>query len=438
METILNIPKSTLPRVVVVGGGFAGLNIARNLPDREFQVVMIDKNNYHTFQPLLYQVASAGLEPDSIASPLRQMFDDRKNFYFRWTSVEQVLAEENCIQTSIGKLSYDVLVIATGSKTNFFGNAEMTANAFELKQIPQALDLRSHILQNFEQATITEDAAEQDRLMDYVIVGGGPTGVETAGALAELKSHVLPNDYPELDFSKMNIYLLEGGNELLGAMSKYSQEKAMKYLTKMGVEVKFGTRVKTYNGNAVILADGTEIKAATVVWAAGVMGSTIPGLKEDVIFKSRIKVDAYNKVLGYENVYAIGDVAAMIADATPNGYPMLAPVAMQQGKLLAKNLRHKYRNEPSKPFAYFDKGSMATVGRNKAVVDFPAPLNKVHFGGFFAWMAWMFVHILYIASFRNKMVVFINWFWSYLTYDKGTRLIIRPYKNTALEKPVAS
>jgi NADH dehydrogenase len=434
MENLLNIPKIDLPRVVVIGGGFAGVNFAKKLSDNDFQLVMIDKNNYHTFQPLLYQVASAGLEPDSIASPLRQMFDDKKNFYFRWTSVEQVLEAENAILTSLGKLEYDMLVIATGSKTNFYGNQELMDKTFELKQIPQALDLRSNILQNFEKATLTKDMAERDRLMDYVIVGGGATGVETAGALAELKRHVLPHDYPELDFSMMNIHLIESGNELLGAMSVSAQEKALKYLKKMGVEVTFGKRVKTFDGNIVYLNDGTEIKAATVVWAAGVMGSVIPGLKEEAVVKSRIKVDTLNKVVGTSNMYAIGDVAAMITEDMPNGFPMLAPVAMQQGTHLAKNLRNLLKNEPMKPFKYFDKGSMATVGRNKAVVDFPPPIKKVHFGGIFAWMAWMFVHILYIASFRNKLIVFINWLWSYLTYDKGTRLIIRPYKNPKLEK----
>jgi NADH:ubiquinone reductase (H+-translocating) len=432
MDTELNIPASDKPRVVLIGGGFAGLEFAKALPDKDFQLVMVDRNNYHTFQPLLYQVATAGLEADSIASPLRQMFSHRKNFIFRWTNVEKIVAEENYIQTALGRLDYDFLVIAMGSKTNFYGNEEIENLAFDFKRIPQALDLRSHVLQNFEKATLTNDQAERDRLMDYVVVGGGPTGVETAGALAELKKHILPNDYKELDFSRMNVYLLEGGKELLGAMSQFSQEKALKYLTKMGVDVKFGAKVQGYDGKNVSLADGTLIPTATLIWGAGVTGSLVEGLPAESIFKGRIKVDETSKVLGFSNLYAVGDLAAMLTDKTPNGYPMLAPVAMQQGKHLAKNLVRQLHREPVKPFAYLDKGTMATVGRNKAVVDFPPPIAKLHLGGFLAWAAWMFVHILYLASFRNKLVTFVNWVWSYFTYDKGTRLIIRPYQNPKL------
>jgi NADH:ubiquinone reductase (H+-translocating) len=261
-----------------------------------------------------------------------------------------------------------------------------------------------------------------------VIVGGGPTGVELAGALAELKKHVLPNDFPELDFSKMNVHLLAGGDELLTAMSPASRKRALKYLLKMGVEIKFGARVQRFDGKTVSLGDGTVINAATVVWAAGVTGSLVAGLKEEAIFKGRIRTDVYNKVVGYEDIFAVGDVAAMVTEETPNGFGMQAPVAMQQGKLLAKNLVRQRKNEVFKPFKYFDKGTMATVGRNKAVVDLPPPLQKIQFGGILAWLAWMFVHILYIVSFRNRIVTFVNWVWSYFTYDKGTRLIIRPFK----------
>lgn len=436
MDVELNIPKSNKPRVVVIGGGFAGIEFSRALPEEDFQLVMIDRNNYHTFQPLLYQVATAGLEPDSIASPLRKMFDNRSNYYFRWTSVEKIIPQENYILTGIGRLDFDILVIAAGSKTNFFGNKEMSERAFEMKQIPQALDLRSQILQNFEKATITADPLERDSLMDYVIVGGGPTGVELSGALAELKTHVLPSDYPELDFSLMNIYLIEGSPTLLGPMSKFSQEKAFKYLHKMGVEIKLNARVQSYDGKKVKLVDGTEINSSTVIWAAGVSGSIIDGLKEESIFKGRYKVDEYNKIIGSENIYAIGDIAAMVSTKNPNGHPMVSPVAMQQGKNLGNNLKRKLKNETLKPFEYFDKGSMATVGRNKAIVDFPHPFDKLHLGGIFAWMAWMFVHIFYITVFRNKLLIFINWLWSYLTYDKGNRLIIRPFKRES-NKPQA-
>ncbi|MBC8110138.1 MAG: NAD(P)/FAD-dependent oxidoreductase [Verrucomicrobia bacterium] len=433
MDTSFNVPKIDKPRIVIIGGGFAGLEFAKALPDKDFQLVMIDKNNYHTFQPLLYQVATAGLEPDSIASPLRQLFEKRKDFYFRWANVEKIVSETKTLITSIGDLTYDVLVLALGSKTNFYGNQELMQNAFELKQIPHALDLRSQILQNFERATITSDPIEQDSLMDYVIVGGGPTGVELAGALAELKKHILPNDFPELDFSKMNVHLLEGGNELLSAMSVSSRNRALKYLLKMGVEIKFGARVQSFDGKTVSLGDGTVINASTVVWAAGVTGSLVAGLKEEAIFKGRIKTDVYNKVVGHEDIFAVGDVAAMVTEETPNGFGMLAPVAMQQGKLLAQNLVRQRKNEVFKPFKYFDKGTMATVGRNKAVVDLPPPLQKIHFGGIMAWLAWMFVHILYIASFRNRIITFVNWVWSYFTYDKGTRLIIRPFKRSNSE-----
>ena len=436
MDRELNIPKINKPRVVLVGGGFAGIEFTRALPEKDYQLVMIDRNNYHTFQPLLYQVATAGLEPDSIASPLRKMFDYRENFYFRWTSVDKIIPEENVVVTGIGRLDYDILVIASGSKTNFFGNKEMAAKAFEMKQIPQALDLRSQVLQNFEKATITANLEDRDSLMDYVIVGGGPTGVELAGALAELKSHVLPSDYPELDFSLMNIYLIEGSATLLGPMSKFSQEKAFKYLSKMGVEIKLNSRVQSFDGKIVKLNDATEIKSSTVIWAAGVAGSVVEGLGEESIFKGRYKVNEFNLVNGTGNIYALGDVAAAITQSTPNGHPMVSPVAMQQGRNLGHNLERKLKNMPFKPFKYFDKGSMATVGRNKAIVDFPHPFDKLHLGGFFAWMAWMFVHIFYITVFRNKLLIFVNWLWSYITYDKGNRLIIRPYKREE-EKPPA-
>ncbi len=426
-ELSISIPQTSLKRVVIVGGGFAGIEFAKLLSDKYFQVVLIDRHNYHTFQTLLYQVATAGLEADSIAAPLRQMFDDKKNFHFRMAMVNEIKPEQNLVCTSIGSLSYDFLVIAVGSKTNYFGNQELPKTSFPLKQVPQALDLRSHVLQNFERAVLSTDATEIEGLMNYVMVGGGPTGVEMAGAFAELRKHVLPHDYPELNFEKMQIYLVEGGAKVLGSMSEKSARDSQKALDDMGVRVILNKVVKNYDGENASLSDGSTIRTKTLVWAAGVKGNVIPGLKEESVFKgSRYLVDAQNRINGYENIYALGDVAAHITDKTPNGLPMLSPVAMQQGRHLARNLNRLIKGGALKPFEYFDKGTMATIGRNRAVVDFP---SGMHLKGFIAWLAWMFVHIFYIIGFRSKLVVFINWFWSYITYDKGTRLIIRPFLN---------
>lgn len=421
-----NIPESPLKRVVLIGGGFSGLEFSKLLPDERFQLVMIDRHNYHTFQPLLYQVATAGIEPDSIASPLRQIFEGRKNFYFRMAEVQEVRAEENMVRTNIGDFRYDILVISVGSKTNYFGNTDIPKVSFQLKQVPQALDLRSHLLQNFERAVLVNDQEELEGLMDYVVVGGGPTGVELAGALAELRNHVLPKDFPELDFKRMNIYLLEGGPKLLGAMSEFASKKSLQYLQEMEVEVRLNTVVQAYDGKYVTLKDGSQIITSTMIWAAGVTGNMIPGLKAECLHKgNRILTDEYNRAKCYDNVYAIGDIAAIVTPEQPNGHPMLAPVAMQQGRELARNLLRQVKGKPMKPFKYFDKGTMATVGRNKAVVDMPG--GKIKFGGFIAWMAWMFIHLLYLVGFRSKLIVFVNWVWSYFTYNKGTRLIIRPF-----------
>lgn len=425
-ELSISIPETSLKRVVIVGGGFGGIEFAKLLSDKDFQVVLIDRHNYHTFQPLLYQVATAGLEADSIAAPLRQMFEEKKNFHFRMAMVNEVRPEQNTICTSIGNLNYNVLVLAVGSKSNYFGNQELPKTSFPLKQVPQALDLRSHVLQNFERAVVSNDPAEREGLLNYVMVGGGPTGVEMAGAFAELKKHVLPCDYPELDFRQMQIYLIEGGDRVLGSMSEKSSKNALDALLEMGVNVKLNTIVKDYDGQTATLKDGATLKTNTLVWAAGVQGNMLPGIKEESIFKSRLRVDDQNRVLGYDNLYALGDIAAHITEKTPNGLPMLSPVAMQQGRHLARNLNGQAKGNLMKPFEYFDKGSMATIGRNRAVVDMP---NGMHLKGFIAWLAWMFIHIFYLIGFRSKVMVFINWVWSYFTYDKGTRLIIRPFVN---------
>lgn len=429
---MIPIPHTDHPRIIIIGGGFAGVKLVKRLKKLPVQIVLFDRNNYHTFQPLLYQVATAGLEPDSIADPLRKQLEPSPNFYFRMAEVHRIDGERHKIITEIGEVSYDYLVIATGSRTNFFGNDSIMQNAFPLKQIPQALDLRSHILQNFEAATIAEDHMEKKSRMNIVVVGGGPTGVEVAGALGELKKSILPKDYPELDFDKMSIILLEASSRLLSSMSGKSSERALRYLKKFHVEVYLNTSVESYDGRCAKLSNGETINTHTLIWGAGVKGNYPDGLKEDAIEKSRILVDDYNRVIGHKNIFAIGDIAMMKSDNYPAGHPMLAPVAIQQGDHLADNLKKILGTKEPVPFKYFDKGSMATVGRNKAVVDFP---GKATLGGFPAWIVWMFVHLISIIGFRNKLIVFLNWVWNYFTYDKGTRLIIRKFIPKKVKQP---
>lgn len=418
----ISVPKSDKPRIVIIGGGFAGINLAKKINMHDFQVVMLDRNNYHTFQPLLYQVATAGLEPDSIAGPLRQIMDSKHDFYFRMARVTKIYPEKNMLSTMVGDLEYDFLVIANGSKTNYFGNETLADNTFPMKQVPQALDLRSQLLQNFEKAVMTEDPDDLQSLMNIVIVGGGPTGVELAGALAELRKHVLPNDYKDLDFKKMGIYLVEGQGRVLASMSEKSSIKAARYLKNLGVNVIVNDLVSSYDDNKAYLKKGGVIASSTVIWAAGVQGNVIEGLPKNAIEKNRIIVDEYNKVKGINNIFAIGDIALMQTEENPHGYPMLAPVAIQQARHLAKNLKRMKNERALEKFTYIDKGTMATIGRNKAVVDLP---GKIQFGGMVAWIIWMFVHIASITGFRNKLIIFANWVWNYITYDHGTRLIIR-------------
>ncbi|PIB36956.1 NADH dehydrogenase [Reichenbachiella sp. 5M10] len=420
----INIPKSDLPRIVIIGGGFGGLRFVKNIDTRKYQVVLLDRYNYHTFQPLLYQVATAGLEPDSIAGPLRKTFQKKKNFYFRMAAAKNVDPVAKIVETNIGQLRYDHLVLACGSITNFFNNEEFEQRAFPLKQLPHALNLRSQILQNFEKAVLKNDEQEVQRLMNYVIVGGGPTGVEVAGALGELKKKVLPKDFPELNLNKMQIYLIEGQDRLLGGMSQKSGEKVFEYLKKFDVNLYVGKIVKSFDGETVVLNDGMTIPSETLIWAAGVNGNALQGMNDTVTRDNRYQVDEYSQVRGFDEIYAIGDVAAMQSEELQRGHPMLAPVATQQGDLLAKNLNKGLEKSTWKPFKYMDKGTMATVGRNKAVTEL---YGKVKFGGFLAWLTWMFVHLVLIVEFRNKLVIMSNWVWNYFTYDRGTRLIIRPF-----------
>lgn len=411
-----------LPRIVVVGGGFGGLELVKALAHAPYQTVLIDKQNHHTFQPLLYQVATSGLETSSIVFPFRKRFQKRKRIFFRMGEVICVRPEERRIDTSIGSISYDYLVLATGATTNFYGLKDVEQHALGMKSIVDAIKLRNTIIRNFEQALLTSDPKLRNSLMDFVIVGGGPTGVELAGALAELKKHVFPKDYPELRLEEMDIHLIEAGPRLLNGMSEQASDKALEYLDNLGVKVMLHSPVKSYDGTTVMLGNGESLVSKTLIWTAGVKANPLPGLPQSCLLPSgRIKVDAYNRVIGFENILAIGDVAAMDSDPDwKNGHPMMAPPAMQQGRWLAKNFKLMAAGKDLLPFRYFDKGSMATIGRNKAVVD----LRGLRFQGFFAWYVWMFVHLMYLVGFRNKIFVFFSWLWSYFSYDKSNRLII--------------
>jgi NADH:ubiquinone reductase (H+-translocating) len=423
------------PRVIIVGGGFGGIQLAKKLRDKEVQILMLDRHNYHTFQPLLYQVATGGLEADSIAFPLRKIFKGQRNFIFRNADVLKVVPERNVIETTIGDFDYDYLVLATGSNTNFFGSKELEHYTMPMKTIPEALNLRSMLLQNLEEALIEPDQRQKAGLLNFVVVGGGPTGVELSGALSELKRHVLKKDYPELNLADVNIYLIEGSNAVLGPMSQQAQRSAKEFLEEMGVNVITGVTVTSYDGEIIKLSNGVDIVSKNVLWSAGVIGDFPEGISDKHIVRGRrIKVDQFNRVDGYTNIFAIGDVAAMVTEETPNGHPGVAPVAMQQGKLLAANLIRIINKEEPKPFKYFDKGSMATVGRNRAVVD----IGKIRFQGIFAWFVWMFVHLMSLVGFRNKLVVFVNWIWSYFSYDRGTRLIIRPFNRESMREDTST
>lgn len=418
------VPKTNLPRILIIGGGFGGIKLAKSLRKLAVQVVMIDRNNYHTFQPLLYQVATGGLEPDSIAFPLRKIFEKQDNLFFRMAEVESIDPDEKTVHTSIGEIAYDYLILATGSTTNFFGLEQVEAHALGMKTIPESLDLRSLILQNFEGRLNQQSLDDTDALMKYVVVGGGPTGVETAGALAELKRFVLPNDYPELDFRQMEIHLIEAGSQLLTGMSEKASSNALKALEKLGVHVRLNTLVTNYDGEVVSTNQEEDYHTSTVIWSAGITGNVIEGVDETIIQRGgRLEVNEFNELKSGQQIYAIGDLAYMQTEAYPNGHPQVAQVAIQQGANLAANFSRILKQKELKSFAYHDKGSMATIGRNKAVVDF----GNLRVKGIFAWFIWMFVHILFLIGFRNKLVVFVNWMWSYFTYDKGTRLIIRPF-----------
>lgn len=422
----MNIPSTNLPRIAIIGAGFAGIALARKLRNKNCQVVLIDKHNFHNFQPLLYQVATGGLEAGSIAYPVRKIIHDYNDFYFRLARVSEIDTKNNCIHADIGNLKYDYLVLATGTKTNFFGNKEIERNSMQMKTISQSLNIRSLILENFEQAVLTKDPHERAFLMNFSLVGGGPTGVELAGALAEMKKAILQKDYPDLDISQMQINLIQSGDRILNTMSEKSSTHAEEFLTRLGVTILKNVRVTGYDGRTISTNANLSIESATVIWTAGVMGALVNGLPPEAIDEraKRVRVNTYGQVKGFENIFAIGDIAQMETTEYPLGHPQMAQPAIQQGKHIGENLARLLSGKTMEPFDYFDKGSMATIGRNKAVVDLP----KGHFSGFFAWFVWMFVHLFSLIGFRNKAVVFLNWVYNYVRFDREGRLIVRPYK----------
>lgn len=419
------LPESNLPRIVIIGGGFAGLALVEKLKHKKIQVVLFDKNNFHQFQPLLYQVATSALEPDSIVFPFRKQINGYKNVLFRLAEVEEIQPSLNTVVTNKGSVRYDYLVLATGTTTNFFGMDNVEANSLGMKDIRDSLNIRHMMLQNLEQAAITCDDEERDALTNFVIVGGGPAGVEMAGALAEFCKYILPKDYPEYPSSIMNIYLVEANEELLSNMSDKASSKTLKYLKDLNVKVLFNESVSDYNGSQVTTKSGKTILAKNLIWTAGVKGQFPKGFDEKhVVRGNRIKTDSHLKVEGYENIFAIGDIAALISEDTPKGHPQVAQTAIQQGKYLGDLLLKVLKNQPTKPFEYKDKGSLATVGKRKAVAD----LGKFKFAGYFAWLLWSIVHLMSISGFRNRLMVGFNWAVSYFTYEKSNRLIIRNFK----------
>ncbi|RYY66386.1 MAG: NAD(P)/FAD-dependent oxidoreductase [Chitinophagaceae bacterium] len=414
-------------KVVIVGAGFAGLRLARKLNNKEgFDVLLIDKYNYHQFQPLFYQVATAALDASNISFPLRKAFHKSRNVRIRVEELREVRAEQKVIVTESETITYDVLVLALGADTNFFGNQNVTTNAFPMKSTVEAIQLRHRFIQNFEDAVRAGTPEDRQRLMNIIIAGGGPTGVELAGALAEMRKYVLPCDYPELDFKQMKIMLLDGGERLLGAMDPKSSADAQHYLEKLGVEVHLKTIVKDYDGRNVQLADGGSIASEMVIWAAGIRGNVPAGIDKSLVVRgNRITVDRYNRVQGIDGVYVLGDLASMVTPRYPNGHPQVASAAIQQAENLAHNLRAQQKGEALREYEYKDKGSMATVGRNLAVVDVPKP--KLHFRGLLAWLVWMGLHLFLILGVKNRLFVFLNWVYSYITYDQSLRLIFKEF-----------
>ncbi|TDQ77069.1 NAD(P)/FAD-dependent oxidoreductase [Sphingobacterium yanglingense] len=422
---LLNRTERSFPRVIIIGGGFGGVEVARKLKDKEVEVVLIDRNNFHTFQPLMYQVATGTLAEDAISFPIRKMFKSQQNFRFRMAEVLRIDNEKKEVHTSVGTYDYDYLVIATGATSNFFGNAEVEKYSLPMKSIKEALNIRSYVLQNLEEAVLRKNISDRERYLNFVVVGGGPTGVELSGAIAEIQLHMLKKDYPELSENEMKVYLVEGTGKILGALSEKSSRDAERYLKELGVKVMLNTQVTGYDGNTITFNNGESIPTKTVIWGAGVKGQFPEGIHADYIERgNRIRTNGQCQVEGFDGIYAIGDVSAMITEETPRGLPGVAPAAQQQGKYVAQHIMNILSGKPNEEnFKYFDKGSMATVGRNRAVVD----MGKLHMKGFIAWLTWMFVHLVSIFGFRNKVVTFVNWSIKFLTKNSGIRLIVNRY-----------
>lgn len=431
----INIQRNQKKRVVIVGGGLGGLRLAEDLYGSGMQVVLIDKNNFHQFPPLIYQIASAGIDPSSISFPFRQIFRKRKDFYFRMAEARMVDTEKKILQTSIGKIDYDYLVLAAGATTNFFGNKNIEEWAIPMKTVPEAMGLRNALLSNFERALTCATDEERQELLNVVIVGGGATGVEIAGALSEMKRYVIPYDYPDMDSSLMHIYLIEAGDRLLAGLSQESSQKAYEFLKSMGVDIQFGKMVTDYRDHKVVMKDGTEIPTRTFLWVSGIRANAMPGIDESHLGRGfRFKVDEYNRIPGVEDVFAIGDQCLQTSDAAyPNGHPQVAQVAIQQAKNLAKNLKLIDQGADSSAltaFHYKNLGSMATIGRNKAVVE----IGKFRSQGFFAWVLWLVVHLRSILGVKNKMMVLLNWLWKYVSYNDSIRMITYATKPREVEE----
>lgn len=431
----INIQRNQKKRVVIVGGGLGGLRLAEDLYGSGMQVVLIDKNNFHQFPPLIYQIASAGIDPSSISFPFRQIFRKRKDFYFRMAEARMVDSEKKILQTSIGKIDYDYLVLAAGATTNFFGNKNIEEWAIPMKTVPEAMGLRNALLSNFERALTCATEEERQELLNVVIVGGGATGVEIAGALAEMRRYVIPYDYPDMDSSLMHIYLIEAGDRLLAGLSQESSQKAYEFLKSMGVDIQFGKMVTDYRDHKVVMKDGTEIPTRTFLWVSGIRANAMPGIDESHLGRGfRFKVDEYNRIPGVEDVFVIGDQCLQTSDASyPNGHPQVAQVAIQQAKNLAKNLKLIDQGADSSEltaFRYKNLGSMATIGRNKAVVE----IGKFRSQGFFAWVLWLVVHLRSILGVKNKVMVLLNWLWKYVSYNDSIRMITYATKPREVEE----
>lgn len=423
-------------KIVIIGGGFAGINLAKGLAgDKNFEVTLVDKNNYNFFPPLIYQVATAFLEPSSISYPFRKLFIHNSNIHFRLGDVQSVRTEENIVVLNNGELEYDRLIFATGAETNYFGMENVRKNSIPMKTLNDAIEMRNKLLQRMEKAAILKNSRERRKYLNIVVAGGGPTGVEVSGMFAEMRNGILRKEYPELSTSVSNIYLVDGGDALLAPMSKKSQQDTYDALTKLGVIVKLNTRVVDFKDDTVFFHNGETIQAKNLIWAAGVSAKVFEGIPAESYGRGRrFSVDGYNKVDHTTNIYALGDTCIMpnVDDAFPNGHPQVAQVAIQQGELLAKNFKNEIKNKPVKAFKYNDKGSMAIIGKNKAVADIPKPV--MHFKGFIAWAMWLFIHLMSLISYRNRVTTFYNWMVAYFSKDHSLRMIIRPDKSRKKEE----